>query len=170
MKKVALLLLALAIGASSVMAQASESYKKGQIAVAGGIGLAATLGGNPLWVSGEYGWSEEIGIGAAAAMSSYEYTAGLWDLTFYQIGVYGIYHKDFLKMANLDTYGKAGVAMIIGSWDYQGSGTAPTEPTIGGFGYDIAAGANYYFMPNLAANVELGFGLALIKVGVQYKL
>lgn len=159
--------------AANVFGQASPTYSKGQISVGGGIGLAATLGGTPLWVGGEYGFNEEWGIGANAAMSSYEYTAGLWDLTFYQIGVYGIYHKDVLKMDNLDTYGKVGIAMLIASWDYTGPSNLKSfysEPSVSGFGYDAAVGATYYVMPKLGVNAELGYGLALIKVGVNYKL
>lgn len=170
MKKFLAVLAILSLMAGSAFAQASEAYKKGQIDVSGGIGLAATLGGTPIWVAGEYGLNDDWGVGAAAAMSSYEYTAGLWDLTFYQIGVYGIYHKDFLKMANVDTYGKVGIAMIVASWDWKGSGSSGTEPTLGGFGYDASVGATYYVMPNLGINAELGYGLSLIKVGVQYKL
>jgi hypothetical protein len=36
--------------------------------------------------------------------------------------------------------------------------------------FSAFVGGRYYFTPNLAAQAEIGFGLALLNIGVAYKL
>lgn len=170
MKKLSLIV-ALMVMSLSVFAQVPESYKKGQISATAGIGLASVLGGTPLFLAAEYGYADQYGIGANLSYQSY--TTGYYDVSWFLLGVGAVYHYDVLKMSNLDTYGRFGLGFAMATATYNGPKGLEAfyaEPTVGGIGYDAAVGATYYFTPNLGANVELGYGLALLKVGVTYKM
>lgn len=165
MKKLSLIV-ALLMMSLVAFAQVPQSYKQGQTSFTAGMGLASTLGGTPLFLAAEYGWDAQYGIGASYTRQTYK--SGWWDYTWNYVGLGVVYHYDFLKMANVDSYGRAGIGFIFGS--ATGGFAGLTAPSVSGFGYDAAAGLTYYFTSNLGANAEVGYGISLLKVGVTYKL
>lgn len=170
MKKLSLVVALVMISAIS-FAQVPESYKKGQMSATAGLGLASVLGGTPLFLAAEYGWADQYGIGAN--LTYQKYTTGYYDVSWFYLGVGAIYHYDLLKMSNVDTYGRFGLGFALASASYNGPAgweAFYSEPTVGGFGYDAAVGGTYYATSNIGINAELGYGLALLKVGITYKM
>lgn len=169
MKKL-LVLAIVALMATSVFGQASKAYSKGQITAGGGIGLISSLGGTPIWLNAEYGWNEEMGISAGFGMQTY--SVGSWDVSWKTVSVGGTWHKDYLNMDNVDTYANVRLGFVFASSEWKGASNAfkGVEPTVGSIFYDASVGIAYYVIPNLSVVAEVGYGLALLKIGAAYKL
>ena len=128
------------------------------------------------------GYNENISFGGMLS-----YTASKWDDNSYGFGATykwsyiiiaarGAYHYDLLHNSNIDTYGglmlgydiASSSTELTGNWPYGYS--TPSAASSGGLLFGGFVGARYYFNPNLAVQAELGFGLALLNIGVAYKL
>lgn len=164
-------LLAIALILMVASASQAQLFKKGDMVIGGGVGFATFDGdGMPVYATVDWGFTDEIGIGGFVAYYSYEEDIpfwGTWEYTNTIIAAQGTYHKDYFKIDNLDTYAtlilgynKASVEGI------KGLGT----PSAGGVIYAFGVGARYYFMPNLAADLRLGYGISAVQAGIAYKL
>lgn len=140
----------------------------GSIDINAGIGIGSTLAGDgmPFSLSADYGYNEEISIGGYFGYASTD--LGFWKYTHTIIGARSIYHKQFLDMENLHTYGGVMLGWNIASAEWTGTGTISAE--VGGFTYTAFVGARYLFTSNLGAYAELGYGVALLSLGVSYRL
>jgi hypothetical protein len=165
-----LLVLALSISFGQI------AYKKGdQVgSVAFGLGSfvvesGATGGVPPLSFAYDYGFNENISLGGLISYTSASEDFGVynWKWTYIIIGARGAYHYDLLHNANVDTY--AGLMLGYDIASFSSTPSYPLSPSYGGMVFSGYAGARYYFTPQLAAQAEVGFGLALLNIGVAYK-
>ncbi len=186
MKRILLISLLLFLALSISFGQIA--YKKGdQVAsVSLGLGsvyaLSGTTGGTPpLVATYDYGYNENISLGGlfgytssswSAAYGGYSETSTISDIV---IGVRGAYHYDVLHNDKIDTYGGVMLAYDIESASttsnlpaiyqaYAGSVATASALKIGFF-----LGGRYYFSPNWAGQVELGYDIAYLKIGIGYK-
>ena len=169
---------------------ASAQFEKGDMVANFGIGVGGYYAmGNgystkipPIELSGEYFIMENISVGGfiGGTKSEYEYRFRQDDYetisyTYFNIGTIGNYH--FVNKDKLNVY--AGVRL-----GYVGLTTKYDEDTFDYYGIDdiddldarssgILAGAHvggrYFFTDQFAANAELGYGIAILKIGVSYK-
>lgn len=193
MKKLVLLATAL-VAALSMNAQITV----GEQVVSGNIGLINNVYGSyydskfpPITVSYEYGLLENawevdglsIGVGGVLAYTGAKDTWEHYDGSKYGykyssiiIAAKGYAHYDVMSLLempveNLDTYAaltlgyNIGTSKQWGDW-YSGTGSAAAAA---GLVYGFQIGARYWFSDNLAANLELGYGLATINLGVCYR-
>jgi len=183
MKRILLisLLLVIAVGLSF----SQMAYKKGDQVVSLGLGLggfAGAYGGSSgIAISGgyEYGVHENVSLGGLVGYSSssdeynsyYGGTYG-WKYTYILIGARGAYHIDLLHNSNIDTYG----GVLLGYNIVSSSATGTNSSYYGSTAsasymlFGVFIGGRYYFNPNLAAQVELGYGVGFLNVGIAYKL
>lgn len=116
-----------------------------------------------------------LGIGASFMYSSYSdnyllFTNEKFTYTNIVILGSGFFHADVLKQKNLDTYLMFSVGINAGSVKYSGSQGNVALPSFGSFVIGAGAGARYYFSPKLAAVGEVGVGLGLLRLGIDFKL
>lgn len=145
-------------------------FEKGDKVVNFGLGFGSILGYGttvlpPLSASFEAGVVDNIiekgviGVGVYAGFSSYKYVS--YKMTNLVIGPRGTFHYPFLN--RFDTYAglMIGYNLYKSNWDY--------GPDNGGIVSSWFLGGRYYFSKNLAAFVELGYGVAYLNVGVALK-
>ncbi len=171
---------------STSVASGDMAISQGDIILGGKLALGAVYG---TWlgyiVSGEYGFKDNLipipnfpnslGIGGSIAYSGYssdvawgnkKYTTKYANYVFLASG---FWHVDLLKNPQFDTYAIANVGFNIDTIskpeDYQGD-----IDSYGGLVWGISAGARYFFMPNLSVVGEVGFGMGLLRIGLDYKL
>jgi len=186
------LILVLCIGFCSIplLAQQSTFMKGDQVA-----GLAIGIGGNlhsglgygsgmtriPA-VSGLYEycimdnlWDEKssLGVGgvlgfAYAKWNAREYGYG-WKCTNFIIGARGSLH--YALVDKLDTYTSLMLGANVVSWKWTGDYDAHGRKGSAGSGLALMwnVGARYYFTDNFAAFGELGYGFAILNLGVCMK-
>jgi hypothetical protein len=185
MKRILLISVLLVIAVSLSFSQIA--YKKGDQVGSVMFGLGsfvytsnATGTVPPLSVAYDFGFNENISFGGLVG-----YTASKWEdnyggygatykWSYIIIGARGAYHYDLLHNDNIDTYGGLMLAYNISSSSTETTGNwpawwTPSAQSSGGFLFSCYVGARYYFTPNLAAQAEVGFGLALLNIGVAYK-
>jgi hypothetical protein len=161
------------------------AYNKGDQVVSLGLGIggfAGAYGSTGIAFSGGYenAIHENISLGGIVGYSSSTediYGSWGWKYTYILIGARGAYHFDVLHNSNIDTY--AGVML---GYNIVSSSETGTNPYAGYPGYTVSSasasyilfgafiGGRYYFNPNLAAQVELGYGVGFLNVGIAYKL
>jgi hypothetical protein len=186
MKKTMLLfLLPLAITARS------QTYKTGDNVISAGIGLGSSIAnyGGATQSPGisaqfEHGFWEAgpgvISLGAYVGYKGYKYSgqeAGYgfsekWNYTI--IGARGAYHFTGINVDHLDLY--AGLMLSYNDLNYSysnnfpggGSGSVNSASYGSAVGLSAFAGAHYYFAGNLGAYGEVGFGVAILNIGLCY--
>lgn len=173
MKKLAVLLLLVAVMAGMASAQ---GYEMGKTSVGPLLGIGPN--GLAIGGQGEYGFNKNISIGGLVSYSSksekydYWYYSYTWKLTYITIGAQGNYH--FKPAQQFDPF----VGLIVGydivsatvEWDdptyesYYGNsvGAAASELVIGG-----NIGANYYFNKGMAGVARVGYPF-YISAGVNF--
>lgn len=113
-----------------------------------------------------------LGVGGYLGISSYKYTYNNWGWKYSNVivGPRGYFHYNFLD--KLDTY----TGLLLGynivsakefgthisGWNYNTSS--------GGMVWSWFIGGRYYFNENLAAMVELGYGISYMNIGIAIKL
>ncbi len=90
------------------------------------------------------------------------------------IGLRGAWHyNDWHGLPELDTY--AGLMLSYNSVTYRDNTLYPAGFNAtysyggGGIGLTAFLGARYYFTPSVAAQLELGYGVSLLSLGVAFK-
>lgn len=153
-----------------------------------GIGLGTALYSGsyysmtvpPLSASFEYGLKEGVGPGVIGiggylgiAGSKYEYSyPGYdwgWKYTYTVIGARGTYH--LVDLADkFDFYGGLMLGYVIVSSKETGTHTYYSDAAKSSFAnLSIFAGARYYLQDNFALMAELGYGVAILNLGVSFK-
>jgi hypothetical protein len=91
-----------------------------------------------------------------------------WNYTI--IGLRSAYHYNGIDAKELDVYG--GVMLSYNILSY--SSSFPASYHYGGYGselgFSIYLGGRYYFTDNVAAFLEVGYGISLGTIGVAFKL
>lgn len=103
---------------------------------------------------------------------NYEYD---WRYTYLILGVRGAWHyNDWHGVSELDTYGGLMLSYNIVSWkDHtvypSGVVRASSGSAASGLGLTGFLGARYYFSNSFGAQLELGYGVSVLNLGVAYK-
>jgi hypothetical protein len=111
-----------------------------------------------------------LGIGAYLGYATNKYKAGDygWNFNHLIIGARGALHYQLVD--KLDTY--AGLMLgydAVSSSLYGTNQYNILAPTPSALGLSLFIGARYYFSDNTAAFAELGYGIALLQLGVSFK-
>lgn len=162
----------------------AQLFSKGDNVINLGIGVPSYLGGNgyetklPL-ISGsyEYGLFDDllegkasIGVGGYLAYTAnrFKYAGNRgYDYSYLIIGPRAAFHYNPIE--NLDTYGGLLLGYNIVSSSSYGDASDRPANNESGFIPAIYVGARYYFMNNIAAFAEVGYGLSLVEVGLSFK-
>ncbi len=161
--------------------QVQSSLKKGDILVNGNVAFG--IGGFFYGTSADYVLLDHLG-GATASLTTGAYAIYNSFIGF-STGAEADYHYQFLN--DLDTYAGLQLGYRFGATTQLGSSKSrKLDPSVskalnklseglnmktkGGFAYNIHVGARYFFIPQLAATVELGFGnIGLVRARLSYK-
>jgi hypothetical protein len=184
MKKSAFFSIALAvISLFSAVHVHAQAFAAGTNVISGGIGLGSSLAngytygtqGIGLSASYERGiWEAGPGVISLGGYIGYktfsEVYAGYsykWNYTI--IGGRGAYHFTGLNVDNLDLY--AGLMLSYDNVSFSSSDGSPVYAGNYGSGIELTpfAGARYYFANNLGGYAELGYGVAILSIGLSYK-
>lgn len=163
----------------------APALSKGDIIVGGKLALGAVYGANVGFIaSGEYGFKQgflnipkfpaSLGIGGSIGYSGYSEDYAYWGEYSYSnfliLGA-GYWHVDLLKKKAVDTYVVLNLGYNITSVDIPNVSNAPDyDSTDGGLVFGTGIGIKYYFIPNLAAVAEVGFGMGLLRIGLDFKI
>ena len=165
-------------------------FSLGDNVVSLGIGLGSSLGfyggstASPgLSLQLEHGhWSVGgpgiISIGGYLGYKSFKYSGSSYTYNYTQkwtytvLGVRSAYHYNGFASKDLDVYGGAMLSYNILSYKY-----TDNDPSIdynngtygSGFGLSLYVGGRYYFSENVAAFLELGYGIAYANIGLALK-
>ncbi len=175
MKKIVFILAFALIGLTY---NAQAQYEKGQIDANLGVGFGGSFATGsislpPVSFSLDFGINENISLGGYVGYSaSNEDFAGFganysWKYTYIIVGVRGAYHIDLVD--KMDTYGGLMLGYNVATVKYEGPGAAPVSPSVGGIAYSAFVGARYHFGDSFGVFGELGYGIALLNVGVTMK-
>jgi len=138
------------------------SYEKGIMDLGPGVlGIGGYIGYKSL--------SSETGISFGNVAYKYD-----WTWNYLIIGARGIWHyNEWHNNDKLDTYG--GVMLSYNSVSFKDNTDYPTGSlqykyaSSSGVGFTGFVGARYYFSDNVGAHAELGYGIAVLNLGVSYK-
>ncbi|MBK5721451.1 hypothetical protein JGH11_11260 [Dysgonomonas sp. Marseille-P4677] len=183
-----ILLICVCLLANFTLISAQNTFTKGDKVVNFGIGFGNTLhtGGGystkipPISGSFEvciiedlFDSKSSLGVGGYAGYTSSEYkysVAGLSDFKYkysdFVIGARGALHYQLVN--KLDTY----VGLALGYDVVSGSASGSYEgysASASGIYFGAFLGARYYFTDKFAAMTELGYDIAVFKIGVAYK-
>jgi hypothetical protein len=187
MKKTLFLTLALCIMAGVTLSAQESTFLKKDNVVSVGVGFGGNL---YAWTAGSgikkmpvfsltydyclmdnlFDEKSSLGIGGIVAYTQAKWDgAGWgWKTSNIVIGARGTFH--YALVNNLDTY--AGMMLGYNIFNHKWTGSGYSQGyKVGnsGFAYSFFAGARYYFTDAIAAVGELGYGYAIINVGVSFK-
>lgn len=98
-----------------------------------------------------------------------------WKWNYLIIGVRGVWHyNEWHGNDKLDTYG--GVMLSYNSVSFKDNTNYPSGSvaykynSASGIGFTGFLGTRYWFSDNFGAHAELGYGIAVLNLGVSYKL
>jgi hypothetical protein len=151
-------------------ANAQDIFKKGTQIVNAGIGLGSYI---PIEVSYERSILDGLikgsngAIGVGAYLGYYGDTEYDWRYTHFVLGARGAFHYQFIP--KLDTYGGLMLGYNVASAKWVGDGESSGVASASALGFALFVGGRYFFKPNLAVYSELGYGVAILSVGVSIK-
>ena len=191
MSRIIIVLSLLMVSANLITAQSTE-IKSGDLQLSAGIGLIPTYaadGGHinvpPLSAKLTYQVSEKFSLGAYAAFSSttsqqLNYPDGssrVFDSKQLMVGARAAAHINRFK--NWDIYGGLMLGYSMPTVDqevfYPGENDRDdlqpsfSRPAKDKLLYSGFVGATYFFSPKLGAYGEVGYGISLINLGINYK-
>ena len=180
------------IGLSAMFSARAQEFQKGTNVVSAGIGLGSSM----LSYSGtsqspgislqyergvwDVGGPGVISLGGYAGFKGYKYSGKYSTYSYEQkwnytvIGVRSAYYYNGLKADKVDLYGGLMLSYNILSYKYSDNGPAGSYYSGSGSygsaaGFSAYIGGRYFFTDNLAAWMELGYGVAYINLGVALK-
>lgn len=182
MKKSRIYIVAIVIVAASVQtASAQEPYlKSGKFLIQGNVGYGggafiAVGAGFPIvpqvnleYIAVENAFGEgsgAIGVGAVAALGLY--SVGSANVTSFVAGVQGNYH--FTPKAQFDPY----IGLMLGFYTYSlnlGLSQFGINETFSGFGWSGHVGATYWLSNGFGLHGRLGYGVAIVSLGLTLGL
>ena len=181
------LLLASLVSLTTFCYSQTEQFKKGQIDAQLGFGFVSTANANlnaaglgevskyrfafpPPYASLDYAVTDEISLGGYLTYTSanVKFYDSIDKEKVMYVGARGLYHIDVHP--KLDTYGGAGLA--FGS--YKGTTTVGGHTynlqESGKLYYQLIVGSRYRFTEDTGAFLEIGYGIALFNIGINFKL
>lgn len=191
-------ILSLAFMLSSTFASEAQSFKNGQNDVNIGIGFGNTLtyyGGAsvipPLSISVDHGITDAISLGGYLAYTGahlslsgtewcnhnfgyYNYT-DTYSWSDFVIGFRGAYHfAKFIPVDKLDVYAGLMIGFDIEHSSYSTTANCPDHTYVNGVGTSAAVfsaygGARYRFNDKFGIFGELGYGIAILNLGLNIK-
>ncbi len=184
MRRIVLILALILFLAQSGFSQGAPLFKKGDMIAGAKVALGAVYGASfGLVADFEYGFQNDflnvgdkpatLGFGGSFGYSSYtdDYSYGSWTYTNIILTVAAYYHVDVFKSDKLDTYLKAGLGFNFGGVSYSGPyGGLYSDPSVGFMTLESGLGARYYVSDKLSVAGEIGTGMGLLRIGVDYRL
>jgi hypothetical protein len=168
---------------TNLLAGGAPHLKKGNLFVQGRAALGAVYGAGSGFVGGfEYGFQEDflnlgelastLGLGASFGYSGYHesWFGGKWKYTNIIILGNATYHAPIFDNSDIDPYAVLSIGANIGKVTYDGHLSDYSTPSHGGMVVGTAIGAKYFFSPQLAAVVELGYGMGILRLGLDYQI
>jgi hypothetical protein len=164
----------------------AQAFEAGTNVVSVGLGLGSsiadyTYGTQTPGISASYErgiWEAGPGVislGGLIGYKGYRYAVfdnnnsyvDKWNYTI--LGVRGAYHYTGLSVPNLDLYG--GVMLSYDNLSYSTTYNGPNAPSFGTSSVELSlfVGGRYYFAGNLGGFAELGYGVAILNLGLSYK-
>jgi hypothetical protein len=179
MKKLITLAIALVLFIGQLASQ-DDIFKKGDKVLNLGLGLGNTYYGSyytsrmpGLTASLEVGVADKlidgkgsVGVGGYVGYSSAKYS-DYYKTSNFLFGARGIFHYPLL--AKLDTYTGLMLGYNVYSYKYYDSSTAPYSGSASGLASSWFLGARYYFSEKFSGMAELGYGTAVLTIGVGIK-
>jgi hypothetical protein len=179
------LVLALTVPPAAMNAQV---FDEGDIVLSFGLGLGSTyypLGSAykttipPIFVAGDYCLRADLGPGNLGVGGYLGFSGYKWDESFtdywikyntFIIGARGTYHFTDL-VDKLDLYGGLllGAEVVSHRDNFEGIDYYDNYNS-SGVAYSLFAGARYFLSDNFAVMGELGYGIAVLSIGVSLKL
>ncbi|PRD49297.1 hypothetical protein [Sphingobacterium haloxyli] len=167
-KNIAFITLACILYATTSTAQ---SFQKGDKMLNVGVGIAGGFG-IPVGLSYEQAVSDRISVGAYAAFSTEKESFGgygNWKYTHILAAARGSYHLK-VNSTKFDPYGGIMLGYNIASVKWDGDDDAPFSASAGGFLWAGHIGSRYWFSEKFGAFAEIGYGAAVLNIGVTFKL
>jgi hypothetical protein len=170
--------LSLSLAAGVSLAQpgsGSGLFHKEDKVVYAALGLGGLGGGYgnttvpPIGVGLDYAFQDNLTAGGLVgfARSSFDTPPYDWAYSYFLIGARGAYHAtNLIKDLPIDPYVAIELGYNIVTVSGSNVGTASGSYLF--WGADL--GARYWFTPKLGAQLELGYGLGVISLGIAYKL
>jgi hypothetical protein len=168
----------------------SEAFEQGQIDINAGVGFlpigygfgynAAGYSGTflPLSLSVDYGITDNISVGGYGNFYRVSYSTDFfgsgrstWSYNFITVGARAAYHFP-LAVDKLDAYGGLMLGYRIVGYTYSGPNRdlfADRNVLTGGVAYSVFLGARYRFTDNIGVFAEVGYGISLAEVGLNFK-
>jgi hypothetical protein len=179
------LVIALAISVLCFSAQAQNSFAKGDFVANLGVGLGSYIGGSgydivvpPVSLSGDYCIVDglirdraSIGVGGYVAYMSNKYVVlndyG-WKYNYVIVGARGTFH--FAVSEKFDVYAGILVGYNASSSSIYGTDIKlSAEDALDGLIHSEFIGARYWFVDNIGAFAEIGYGIAPVQLGLSFK-
>lgn len=172
---------------TSLNAQAQEVFHTGTRIASVLVGFGNTLYSEnqtmlvpPIQLAYEYGiagrlidGNASIGIGAAAGYAASKYVMTNKNLGYIQttsygfLGARGSFHYEFID--NLDTYLGLFLGCSMSNSRVKSSVDIIEPMSSTPFRGGIYLGSRYYFLPNMAVNAELGYGITTFNIGLTFR-
>jgi len=182
MKKLFSILSILVLVAQLQAGENTAIIQPGEKVVGARLALGSVYGASAgVILTGEYGFKENLvnlngiennlGIGASFGYSGYSenYTYGKYSYSNILFLGSALWHVALLNDPRIDTYASLSlgwnivtVSIPAGGLDYGSS--------YGGLVWGTGIGARYHFSDKLAAVGELGFGMGVLRLGIDYSL
>lgn len=166
---------------------ASAQFEEGDMVANFGIGIGGFYANGsgystkipPIDLSGEFFIMENLSVGGfiGGSKSEYNYKIPRYgdyetiSYSYFNIGALGNYH--FVNEDKFNVYAGARLGYVNLSLDYDadeiGDGIDDLDARGSGVLLGAHVGGRYFFTDAFAANAELGYGIAVLKIGVSYK-
>lgn len=159
----------------------AQDFEKGTNVISAGIGLGSSLGyysgstiSPALSVQYEHGTFPigdvgVISLGGYLGYKNYTYKYQTYKdkWTYVIVGARSAFHLTSLKVDKLDLYG--GLMLSYNSLNYH-NGSGYNYGSYGSTaGITAYVGGRYYFVSNIAAFAELGYGVSYLTLGASFK-
>ncbi|MCC5937923.1 MAG: hypothetical protein JJU34_11640 [Lunatimonas sp.] len=170
---------------------AGQAFDQGTQVIAVGVGIGSSLGSfnyssqipaislqyeRGVWQAGDVG---VISLGGYAGYKGFSYktssgnfeATSKWNYTI--LGLRSAFHYQGIENDRLDLFGGLMFSYNILNYSYEDN-TGSSAVSSGNFGSSagmtIYVGGRYYFMENVAAFAELGYGVSYLNLGLAFRL
>ncbi len=160
----------------------SAMIQQGDKVIGARLAMGSVYGaGSGLVLNGEYGFrnnlidlggtKNNLGVGASLGYSSYSVAYAWGTYTYRNILLISsaIWHVDLLNDPKIDTYASLSMGWNLGTVSVP-SGGPNYSNTYNGIIWGTAVGARYQFTDKISAVGELGFGMGVLRLGLDYRL
>ena len=174
------ILLSFAMMISLSFLASAQNFDGKNIDIAAGIGLGSpyTYGTSlipPIWAQADFGVADKISVGGMLGFttSKYGFTSYNWRYTYTLIGARGNYHwgKHLSSLPDkLDLYAGVNLGYYLVKVNYDGYTGVIADGVSNSVFFGGQVGGRWFFKDNLAAIAELGYGIAYLRVGLNFRL